>query len=78
MSRQSLRAHQKSFDAARAADDERAAAEARLHVLGDLLVRGWATERDLEAVRAMPAAFLRVHSSSQHFALFVAVRQGTA
>ncbi len=76
--RQSLRAHLEACDKAKAADDERAALEERVRVLGDLFARGWQTERDIAAVRALPAALLRAHSSVQHFALFVAARQGAA
>lgn len=50
-------------------------AEERLRVLGDLLVRGWAIARDLDAIRALPAPFLRTHSSAKHWPWFVSVRQ---
>ena len=38
-------------------DDDRAEAKERLRVLGDLLARGWQTQRDLDEVRALPGPY---------------------
>ena len=54
--------------------DDRAAAEDRVHALGDLLARGWATDADIEAIRSMAGPFLRDHASVKPYAAFVALR----